>query len=154
MRKELAIGVGLPQNKAEIDIYNANVKDLALSGEVDIIKLSRTVNIMKRIVEFFEKEPEIQDCLLNEVQKYGKGELSEIQVKETGTKYDYLGCNLPEYIQVIESINELTERKKQLETYLKTIIKETEFIDPSTAESVILLPAIKTSTTKVVFTIK
>ena len=59
MSSDFIIGSGLPQNKKEIELYNSNVKDLALSGEVDIIKLARTVNIMKRVVENFEKEPEI-----------------------------------------------------------------------------------------------
>jgi hypothetical protein len=154
MSTELMIGSGLPQNKKEIELYNSNVKDLAISGEVDIIKLARTVNIMKRVVENFEKEPEIQDALLNEVSKYGKGELSEIQSKEVGTKYDFSNCNHPEYNSIILEIESLTERKKQLESYLKTINKETDFIDPLSGEMVKLLPCVKSSTTKCVFTIK
>ena len=154
MSTELMVGAGLPQNKKEIEVYNANVKELALSGEVDIIKLARTVNIMKRIVETFEKEPEIQETLLNEVGKYGKGELSEIQVKEVGVKYDFLNCGLPEYESVLFQIETLSERKKQLETYLKSINKPTDFIDPLSGEMIVLQPAVKSSTTKAVFTIK
>ena len=154
MSTELAIGAGLPQNKAEIEVYNANVKELALSGEVDIIKLARTVNIMKRIVENFEKESEIQDALLNEVSKYGKGELSEIQVKEVGTKYDFSECNHSQYDRLCSEIEMLNEQKKSIETYLKSLKQPTDFIDPQTAEMVQLLPPSKISTTKCVFTIK
>lgn len=151
---ELVIGAGLPTNKAEIEVYNANVKDLALSGDVDIIKLARTVNVMKRIVENFEKETEIQNALLNEVQKYGKGELPEIQVKEVGTRWDFSECNYPQYERICQQIDLLTEQKKSLETYLKTIKRPTDFIDPETAEQVEIIPATKSSSTKVVFTLK
>ena len=154
MANELVIGAGLPQNKAEIEVYNESVKELALSGDCDIIKLSRQVNIMKRIVETFEKDKDIQEVLIKECEKYGKGELKEIQVKEVGTKYDFSECGLPEYEKVCASIEKLNERKKELEMYLKTVKPNTEFIDPKSGECVMLNPPIKTSTTKAVFTIK
>ena len=154
MSTEITIGSGLPTNKAEIEMYNANVKKLALSGEVDIIKLARTVNIMKRIVENFEKEPEIQESLVNECMKYGKGELKEIQVREVGGKTDYSECNHPQYNRICEEIETLTEQKKSLELYLKSLTKPTDFIDPETGQQVELIPPTKTSITKAVFTIK
>lgn len=154
MSTEIIIGAGLPTNKAEIEAYSASVKELALSGEVDIIKLARTVNIMKRIVENFEKEPEIQEALINECTKYGKGELREIQIKEVGSKTDYSDCNHPQYNRICSEIETLIEQKKSLELYLKSLTKPTDFIDPETGEQVELIPPTKTSTTKVVFTIK
>lgn len=148
MTNELAIGQGLPQSKAEIEVYNANVKTLALSGEVDIIKLARTVNIMKRIVENFEKENDIQSALLNEVEKYGKGELKEVSVRETGTKYYYSECNHAEYNLLLQQKAEIDARLKQIEETMKTGV-----VDGITGE-ILVQQAPKSSTTKVVFTIK
>lgn len=153
MSTELAIGVGLPQNKAEIEVYNANVKELALSGEIELIPMARSIKVMEKIVKQFNDDKDIQDALLNEVSKYGKGELKEIQTRDFG-KYDYSECNHPHYDRLLIDIAELNEQKKALETYLKTLKKPTEFIDPETSEMCLIIPPVKEGSEKVVFTIK
>jgi hypothetical protein len=154
MSTEIIIGAGLPTNKAEIEAYNVNVKELALSGEVDIIKMARSIKVMEKIVKQFNDDKDIQDSIVMEAEKYGKGELPEIQIREVGSKTDYAVCNHPQYNRICSEIDSLTEQIKSLELYLKSITRPTNFIDPETGEEVILNPPVKTSTTKAVFTIK
>ena len=154
MSTEIIIGSGLPTNKAEIEAYSANVKELALSGDVDIIKMARSIKVMEKIVKQFNDDKDIQDSIVREAEKYGKGELPEIQIREVGNKTDYAVCNHPQYNRICSEIDSLTEQKKSLELYLKSITKPTNFIYPETGEEVILNPLVKTSTTKAVFTIK
>lgn len=149
---KLVLGSGLPTNKAEIAAYNANIKDFILSGNAEIIKVARQVNIMKKIVKNFEKEPEIQDVLLTEVQKYGKGELSEIQVKEVGTKYDFSSCGHATYNRLAAQLEDIKSKMKIIEESLK--LRDIVEVDPETGEVFEAKKATKTSTTKVVFTIK
>jgi NADH:ubiquinone oxidoreductase subunit D len=149
---KLVIGSGLPTNKAEIAKYNENIKEVVLSGDADIIKMARSVNIMKKIVENFEKEPDIQAVLLTEVQKYGKGELSEIQVKEVGTKYDFSSCGHATYDRLAQQLEEIKSKMKIIEESLK--LRDIVEVDPETGEVFEAKKATKQSTTKVVFTIK
>jgi RNA processing factor Prp31 len=153
MTNELAIGKGLPTTKAEIEVYNASVKELALSGEIELIPMARSIKVMEKIVKNFNDDKDIQDSLVTEVSKYEKGELKEIQTRDFG-RFDFSECNHPQYNRLCEKIAELTEEKKAIETYLKSLKKPIDFIDPETSELVEINPPIKYGSEKVVFTIK
>jgi RNA processing factor Prp31 len=153
MTNELAIGQGLPQSKAEIEVYNASVKELALSGEIELISMARSIKVMEKIVKQFNDDKDIQDALVTEVSKYAKGELKEIQTRDFG-RFDFSECNHPQYNRLCEKIAELTEEKKSFETYLKTLKNTINFIDPETGEQVEINPPVKYGSEKVVFTIK
>ena len=142
----------LPANKAELQDYCSIVKSAALSGNDDIIEVAKKVNIMGRIVDFFEKDPDIQSTLLSEAEKYGKGERNDLQIKEVGTKYDFLSCGHSKY-------NRLYEKKKQIEAEMKEIeatlkLRDITEVDTDTGELIESKKATKTSTTKVIITIK
>lgn len=142
----------LPQNKQELENYCELIKSYAMDGNFNMIEVAEKINVMKRITEFFEKDDEIQDLLLNEVEKYGKGELSNFQVKETGTKYFYSECGHAEYNRLLDEKTALDEKIKAIETQLKA--GDITGIDTATGEIFEAKKAVKSSKTKVIITLK
>lgn len=151
---ELAVSAmsELPTTKSELTHYCELIESYATDGEMNVIEVARKVNIMGRIVDFFEKNDTIQSMLISEVEKYGKGELSEFQIKETGTKFLYLECGHAEYNRLLEEKKALDERLKAIETQLKA--GDITGIDSTTGEVFEAKKATKQSKTKVVITLK
>ena len=154
MQNNLAISAmaEMPQTKAELEQYNVLVKSAALSGEMDIIDIAKKINMLGRVVEFFEKDADIQSAILTEAEKYGKGERSDISIRETGVKYSYSECGHAEYNRLLSEKKAIDERLKAIETVLK--VQNGFDIDKGTGEEFEYLKAAKSSTTKVVLTIK
>jgi hypothetical protein len=142
----------MPQTKKELENYCDLIKSYALDGEFNIIEVAEKINMMGRIVEFFEKDNEIQSLLLNEVEKYHKSELPHFQIKETGTKYHYDECGHAEYNRLILQKNELDAKIKAIEAQLKA--GDINGLDIETGEVYEAKKAQKTSKTKVIITIK
>ena len=147
-----------PETKSEIKSFAEKMIASVLDGYNDPLKVKVQLAAMKKTIEEIESREEFKTAVMNEAEKFHKQELAnihnaKIEIKETGVKYDYLACGMPEYEALISEIATLTERKKALETRLKTITKEEEHISPLTGEIVTLVPAVKTSTTSIVITI-
>ena len=152
------LAVMFPQTKSEIKQFADSMIANVLEGLVDPLKTKVQLSALKKAIEEIESNEQFKDCILNEAQKYHKEELKDIhnakiEIKETGVKYDYLACGMPEYELVCNEIETLTQRKKALETRLKTIINEEQYVCTLTGEEVFLKPAAKSSTTTVVITI-
>lgn len=142
----------MPQTKAELVHYNSLIKEATLSGEYDIIDIAKKVNMLGRVVDFFEKDKEIQALLLNEAEKYGKGEREDVQVRETGVKYHYSECGHKEYNRLLDEKKSIEERMKVIEGVLK--LESNIAVDKETGEEFEFNKAAKSSSTKVVLTIK
>ncbi len=147
-----------PETKSEIKVFASKMIESVLSGYESPLKVKVQLSAMKKTIDEIESSEEFKNAVLNETEKYHPTELkdlynSNIQIKETGVKYDYLACGMPEYERICNEIEKLSQRKKELEKRLQTITKEEEFIDPESGEIILLQPALKTSTTSVVITI-
>jgi hypothetical protein len=142
----------MPQTKAELDNYCDLVKSYAMDGEFNMIEVAEKINIMGRIVDFFEKDSDIQELLINEVEKYHKSELPNFQTKEVGVKYFFDECGHAEYNRLIAEKKELDDKIKAIETQLKA--GDINGIDILTGEVFEAKKACKSSKTKVVITFK
>ena len=147
-----------PETKSEIKLFADKMIESVLDGYTDPLKVKVQLAAMKKTIEEIESNEEFKECVLNEASKFHKLELAnlhnaKIEVKETAVKYDYLTCGMPEYELVCSEIETLTERKKALETRLKTITSSEEYISPLTGELVTLTAPTKTSTTAIFVTI-
>lgn len=152
------LAVMFPQTKSEIKQFADSMIANVLDGNADPLKVKVQLSALKKAIEEIESNEQFKDCILNEAQKYHKEELKDIhnvkiEIKETGVKYDYLLCGMPEYELVCSEIDTLTQRKKALETRLKTITTDEEYICPLTQQMVTLHPASKSSSTIVTITI-
>ena len=147
-----------PQTKSQIKTFAEQMINSVLDGYADPLKVKVQLAAMKKTIEEIESNDEFKEAILNEAAKFHKEELkdiynSKIEIKETAVKYDYSQCGMPEYESIISDITALTERKKKLETRLKTINASEEYICPSTGEIVTLKAPSKQSTTSIVITI-
>ena len=114
--------------------------------------ISETINT-------FLKDESIKDAVIQECEKYGKGESpgylgAVIQIKETGVKYDFSVCNDPVYERLVEERKIIDEQCKEREKYLKTLSKSKTEIDEDTGDIFQLFPPAKQSTTSYSITFK
>jgi hypothetical protein len=147
-----------PETKSQIKDFAEKMIVSVMDGYNDPLKVKVQLAAMKKTIEEIEANEGFKGAVMAEAEKYHKKELenwhnAKIEVRESGIKYDYSTCGMPEYTQICSDIHELSERKKQLETRLKTINAEEEYICPLTGEMVTLTPATKTSTQTVFITI-
>lgn len=97
-----------------------------------------------------------QETALNEAEKL-KGEIMfgyEINVRETGVKYDYSKCNYAPYNNLILQKKQIESEQKTMEALLKAISKPTEITDSETGEILTVKPPIRTAGTSIVLTNK
>lgn len=147
-----------PETKSEIKSFAEKMINSVLDGYTDPLKVKVQLTAMKKTIEEIEASEDFKNAVLNEAAKYHKEELknihnANIQTKEVGVKYDFSQCGMPEYDIICSDIDRLNERKKVLESRLKTVVAGEQYIDPITSEMVELYPPSKTSTTSLVITI-
>ena len=97
-----------------------------------------------------------QETALNEAEKL-KGEIMygyEINVRETGVKYDYSKCNYAPYNNLISHKKQIESEQKTMEALLKAISKPTEIADSETGEILTVKPPIRTAGTSIILTNK
>lgn len=154
---ELSLSGMFPQTKTEIADLTAQLIESALSGDNSPIKIQVQISALEQVIKAVKADNEFRDAVLNEANKYGSKSFdafnAKISVKETGVKYDYSFCGLPEYDAVCNEIDKLTEKKKQFEKYLQTISEPIDFVNPETGEMTKIYAPAKTSTTAVTITI-
>ena len=147
-----------PTTKTGIKSYAEAALNEILDGYVNPLEIKVRLTAMKAVIDEIEKSEEYKDAVLAEAQRYHKDELmnlydANICIKENGVKYDYSGCNHPQYNSITEEIERLTARRKSFEKYLQTVDGETDYINPETGEICKIYPPLRTSTTGIAITI-
>lgn len=141
-----------PETKSEIKSFAEKMILSVLDGYEDPLKVKVRLTAMKKTIEEIEGNNDFKSAVMSEAEKYHKQELqnlynSKIEIKETGTKYDYAGAGYDEYNFLMSDKKLLDERIKQIENDMKE-----GRINQVTGE--ITVPkATKTSTTAIFVTI-
>ncbi len=68
---------------------------------------------------------------------------------EGGTRYDYSGCNDPEYDRVLWEFENAKKAKEDKEKELKSLKESYEILDQDSGEVITVYPPVKTSTSTV-----
>jgi len=93
---------------------------------------------------------------ISEIAKYpdGKGEIlgMKLELSETGVSYDYSANQ--KWVEIVNQIAELDEKRKKMESFIKTLDSKKSEIDEATGEIIEWFPAVKSSTTTIKRTIK
>lgn len=147
-----------PSTKKEQEIFVQELINDTLDGNCDILHREAQMCNIEQVVKAYRKNDEIKEAVLNAAEKHGAKSFdyagANIQIKEVGVKYNYSELGHRRYDEICAKIEQLAEAKKELETILKahsTVWVET---DLDTGETYEVLPAVKSSTTTAVFTIK
>lgn len=127
-----------------------------LDGDINPLEAFARMKAMNEALAKAIKDTRLVDAVVDECGKWGK-QTPEWQgvkfaVREVGVKYDFSVCNDPEWEDITRQIDKLTERRKERETFLKSIKGDMQVADATTGE--MLNPPAKISTTSVSVTFK
>ena len=144
----------MPATKAQIEVFKNMVIEELYSGQYDILEIAIKLKALENTIKEILSDNRYKDITVNELEKHPKGKAlynnAELQVCETGVKYDYSNCNDTVLKDLSNEINRLTELKKARENWLKSIDAGTP--DQQTGE--ILNPPAKKSVTNIKITLK
>lgn len=151
MNNELSFN-RIPTSKSEQTALAANFANMFTEGEVSPLEAAAKLRSIKEVIELTLKDIKVNEIIISEIEKYGKGENpsafgAKFQVKETGVKYDFSQCNDPIWNRLKAEADAISEKMKEREKYLKIIKEPKTEIDNETGEVYEILPPLKTSTT-------
>ena len=97
----------IPSSKTEQkEMANAFISKV-IDGDINPIDAVVQMKSISETINTFLKDENIKDAVIQECEKYGKGESpgylgAVIQIKETGVTYDFSVCNDPVYERLVE----------------------------------------------------
>lgn len=127
------------------------------NGEADPLETHLQVKCMEDVVKQVTSNEKYKEFILEAAKKEGKSFMhhnAKFEIKEVGTKYDFESCNDQEYNELTKEFDDLKEKIKQRETFLKTIAPKGMDIITGEGEVITIYPPVKTSTTSVAVTLK
>jgi hypothetical protein len=138
-------------SKSELENLAGILFENSEGYEMDLYIFAKKLEMLSKMLQELSNE-----TALNEAEKI-KGEIMygyEINVRETGVKYDYSKCNYAPYNSLISQKKEIESEQKTMEALLKAISKPTEITDSETGEILTVKPPIRTAGTSIILTIK
>ena len=137
--------------KAELESLAGVLFENSEGYEMELYIFAKKLETLSKLLQELSNE-----TALNEAEKL-KGEIMygyEINVRETGVKYDYSKCNYAPYNNLISQKKQIESEQKTMEALLKAISKPTEIADSETGEILTVKPPIRTAGTSIVLTHK
>lgn len=141
--------------RAEIQRITDTLVEQVCDGNVSVVK---SVTILTALLESLDGAlKRLKQDAVDELHKYPKGQQvtvngADIQLKEAGVRYDYSNCGDTILLDMINERDELDNRIKDRQKFLRSIKDVEMVVDTRTGELCELRPPTKTSTTT--FTIK
>ena len=137
-----------------IDLF-VETKDQIMSGDQDPLKVAVHLKALEELISKLRKDEQIQDYTLEQALNEGEKTFTiygaEMQIKESGVKYDYSNCNDSLLDGLYDKMTLLKEQIKDRETMLKTISEDNPAVS---LDGEILNPPLKTSKTGIAITLK
>ena len=148
MEKELKSLIEFDSTKNGIERFVKSVVSEIREGNYNPLRLKIFLKAIKKCCEEIEKQTD--DLSLAEAEKSNlrsfKVNGAKVELAELGTKYDFNNCNHPQLSIIEEKIKVLSDQKKSIETFLKTVSKSMVICNEDTGgESVEINPPIKSS---------
>lgn len=143
-----------PETKEQIKHFAQLVKDSVNDGNTNALDLMIKFKAIDSTIEEIKKE--ILQEAIKQAELNGKSyEYSncKVEIAQAGVKYDYTQCGDTEWTEIVKEIENLTERKKVRETFLKSIQSKTGIVDHN-GEVIEVLPPTKQSTETIKITLK
>jgi phenylalanine-4-hydroxylase len=133
-----------------------DILNLIDSGNADPLQVHYHVKALEDLIKQLTTSKQYKDAILNEAHKHGKSfsfQNSKMEVKETGSKYDYSVCNDAVWTELNKEIEKLTEARKYREEFLRSI--RTHGLDILDEDGVVhtIYPPAKSSTTSLTVTL-
>jgi hypothetical protein len=133
--------------KSAIDTFVSTMVARIKDGQEDALKYHIQAKGLMKALDAIEKE--VKPQILKEADKYrGDGKVisvfgAKVEFKEVGVIYNYAGCADPEWERLDAEIKSLTERRKERETFLRSLKEPIELISTGTGEVRRVHPPVK-----------
>jgi len=142
----------LPSNKEQVKTFSRMLKNEILAADHDPLKILVQLKVIEKVIADILKDEEIEYHFLKEFLLYEKEKIIEVNgaklsQSETGVRYKYEDCGDPEWFDLNDQIEKLTEKRKEREKFLQNIPYESQFVDPKSG--VFITRPSKVSKTKV-----
>jgi hypothetical protein len=126
----------------------ALLKDLD-EGHISPLQLASQLKFVEDIITNVKEELRQRVCA--EQSKYGKERMTykgaAFDIKEAGVKYDYSHCDDTIWNDLKQQLDDINDKMKEREAFLKTLKERFTYIDAGTGEIITLYPPQKKSTT-------
>jgi len=135
-------------SKAQIHNFEDQVVSSVKDGITNPITLQVYLKAFVKAADGILKR--IAEDSLREAVKYGKSAIihgAHVDVAEFGTKYSYENCEDVIWNQLNTDSISIAEKKKDRETFLKTLKEPITVVDEQTGETWKIIPPLKKSTT-------
>lgn len=143
-------------SKADIARYVEQVVSEIKGGVMNPLTAKLYIKSLQKSLK--EIEEQIDDDVMSEAGKYVEQSFeyrgAQIDKVELGTKYDFTNCNDKEWNELDMNIKELSEKKKIVEGFLKSLKEPINLFNENTGETWTVSPPIKTSTSGIKVTIR
>jgi hypothetical protein len=138
-------------NKTELENLAGLLFEKSEGYEMELYIFAKKLEFLSKAIQEISNE-----TALNEADKL-KGSIlygSEINVRETGVKYDFQKCGYSAYNNLFLKKKEVESEMKTMESLLKAISKPTTIVDDATGEILEVKPPLRSAGTSIVLTIK
>lgn len=141
----------------ELPISKESINSLAIKAVEELsehggfVFATERLSAMKEYCDKIREDKRFIEGVRSEIELHGKElktkDNTKIELAETGTKYDYSGCNDTEYIKLLSDLEKAKEAVKDRETFLKGVpTKGFAVTDEDTGDITTIYPPVKTST--------
>lgn len=135
-------------SKTEIDIHAKKIVALVQSGEADALDMSTKLNYIIEVCK--QAKENIREYAVADGRKWGDDEIkvngAKVEVVQTGTKYDYSGCNDEHWNICSAQLDAVNQRKEEREKFLKNVKKSFTQLNEETGEVRTINPPVKSFT--------
>ena len=130
-----------------IDVIVNEAEGYELEAYITAKKLEYVV---KSLIEI------LQPMAITEAEKQKGNTLygAEVNVKDTGVRYNFFDCGYTPYNELVSDKKQIETELKGMETLLKSINKKTTIVDEVSGEILEVKPPTRTSGTSIFLTIK
>lgn len=146
----------MPQSKEEIALFVAKSVAMVRDGMANPLDVTIQLKYVEEAIKQIREQ--IADMAISEADKYGKSFEhlnAKIDVSFVGVKYDYSSCKDTGWESLEEDCNYLLKKKKERESFLKTIKAPMQIADELTGgEGITVYPPIKSGRESLKITLK
>lgn len=144
----------MPETKGQIKSFANLVIKSVKDGNINPLDLTIKLKALEDTTDIIRKA--IKSDATIEADKYGKSftyHNAKIDVVMAGVKYDYSNCEDPEWNELNLEIIALSEKRKERETFLKSLNNYLTIVDEDTGETSTIYPPKKTGTETIKITL-
>jgi hypothetical protein len=144
-----------PETKTQAQIFAQQIIEQVESGNIDSLEVY--IRCKALILSLNQVIESIETTTLSEAEKHGKSfdfKSARVEVKELGSKWHFDKSNDSIYFSIKSKLEKWDTKRKDRETFLKSLKQKTSILDEETGELIEVFPPYKTSKTGVVVTLK